>query len=169
MRINGKCVNASVTSEISEMEPRQINLDVTAMMAYCSSLTCESNNWKFKGPILTDQAKREKIASTKTFLLQIFHGKHLIACKSAVKSFLNILHTVGGPNEIIRGENLLKMITIYPDLNDIQENTLWSGNKLCIVKKIQERTRKILTFGVYHKALTVTANKSAVIAAEIQV
>lgn len=61
------------------------------------------------------------------------------------------------------------MIITYPDLNESEENTLWLGNKLCLGKKIQERTHKILTFGVYHTAVTVTANKAALKAAEMQV
>lgn len=78
MRINGKFVNKTITSEVSEKKPGKINLDVTAMMAYCSSLTSECNDATFREPILTDQAKREKLCSTKTFLVKLFQGKSLI-------------------------------------------------------------------------------------------
>lgn len=58
---------------------------------------------------------------------------------------------------------------MLPDLNEIEENSLWFGKKLKLGKKIQERTHKIFAFGVYHKAITVTANKGAVEAVKMQV
>lgn len=73
VRINGKTIN-DIAGQ-NEMNSCRVNLDVTAMMAYCSSLTCESCNWKFKQPILTDQAKREQSKSTKKFLVTLFQGK----------------------------------------------------------------------------------------------
>lgn len=79
------------------------------------------------------------------------------------------MNTVGGPNEKTRGENLLNSITVLPDLIENEEKLIWSGRKLSLGKKIQIRTKKIFTFGVYHKAITVTANKSAIEAAKMQV
>lgn len=97
-------------------------------------------------------------------------GKELIACETAVESFLSILSLVGGPNEKNRAKIFLKSINILPDLSSSEENTLWSGNiKLRSGKKIQNRTFKIFTFGIYHKAITITANKKAADAAKIQV
>lgn len=97
-------------------------------------------------------------------------GKELIACETARESFLSILNVVGGPNEKIRADKLLKSITFLRDVNEIEENSLWSGNvKLRLGKKIQQRTYKVFTFGMYHKAITVTANKAAAEAAKMQV
>ena len=57
-----------------------------------------------------------------------------------------------------------------PDINDVDENSLWTRNvKLRLGKKIQQRTYKVFTFGMYHKAITVTANKGAAEAAKMQV
>lgn len=78
VRVNGKSIN--VIHDYTENNLCNINLDVTAMMAYCSSLTCESCNWKFKQPILTDQAKREQLNSTKKLLNEIFQGKVQRTC-----------------------------------------------------------------------------------------
>lgn len=74
VRIDGESINT--TPGQNEMKSYlKINLDVTAMMAFCSSLTCDSCNWRFKEPILTDQAKREQINSTKELLDKLFEGK----------------------------------------------------------------------------------------------
>lgn len=97
-------------------------------------------------------------------------GKELIACETARVSFLAILNVVGGPNEKDRASRLFNFITFLPDINDIDENSLWTRNvKLRLGKKIQQRTYKVFTFGMYHKAITVTANKGAVEAAKMQV
>lgn len=79
------------------------------------------------------------------------------------------MKTVGGSREKIRAENLLNRITILPDLTEDEVNSVWSGRKLSLGKKIQKRTNDIFTFGVYHKAVTVTANKGAIEAAKMQV
>lgn len=96
-------------------------------------------------------------------------GKELIACESAVSSFLTILRTVGGPNEKLRSENFLPRIKVYPDLSAEQEKSLWRVAKLQVGGKIRERTFNVIAFGLYHKALTVTANKGAIEAAKMQV
>lgn len=96
-------------------------------------------------------------------------GKELIACETAKNSFLEILHNVGGPKEKERGQKLLETITILPDLSEYEENSVWSQQKLQSGKKIQKRSYKIFTFGMFHKAITVTANKGFVEAAKMQV
>lgn len=94
----------------------------------------------------------------------------MIACETARDSFLTILNVVGGPNEKDRASRLLNSITFLPDINDVDENSLWTRNvKLRLGKKIQQRTYKVFTFGMYHKAITVTANKGAAEAAKMQV
>lgn len=45
------------------------------MMAFVSSLTCESCNFAFDQPILTQQAERESICPTKKYLDKLFQGK----------------------------------------------------------------------------------------------
>lgn len=52
----------------------ELNLDVTALMASVSSLTCEPPDVKFNHPILMKQALREARKSTKLFLDQLFEG-----------------------------------------------------------------------------------------------
>lgn len=53
-------------------------MDVTAMMAYVSSLTCESYDYEFKHNVLNEQAAKEATASTKQFLDDLFKGRRSI-------------------------------------------------------------------------------------------
>lgn len=76
---------------------------------------------------------------------------------------------MGGPREKERGQQLLETITVLPDLDELEENTIWSGKKLQMGKKIQSRSYKIFSFGMFHKALSVTANKGFIEAAKMQV
>lgn len=71
VRINGKAV---VHEESQLVDIKLLNLDVTTLMAFVSSLTCESYDWEFDQEILTEQAVRESFASTKEFLDDLFHG-----------------------------------------------------------------------------------------------
>lgn len=86
-----------------------------------------------------------------------------------MSSFLTILETVGGPNEKLRSEKFLPRIKVYPDISEEQEQSLWRTAKLEVGGKIRERTFNVIAFGLYHKALTVTANKGAIEAAKMQV
>lgn len=72
VRVDGKsrCEINEPTGSISTL-----NLDVTTMMAFVSALTCESCDWQFSQPILSEQAQRERLASTKAFLDRLFLGK----------------------------------------------------------------------------------------------
>lgn len=76
---------------------------------------------------------------------------------------------VGGQNEKKRAETFLKMIKVYPDLTEQEENNVWQRSRLVIGGKIRQRMFTIITFGLFHKAITVTANKGALEAAKMQV
>lgn len=93
----------------------------------------------------------------------------MIACETAIECFLTILNIVGGQNEKTRAETFLKMIKVYPDLTEEQKNSVWPRRRLGIGGKIRERMFTIITFGLFHKAITVTANKGALEAAKMQV
>lgn len=86
-----------------------------------------------------------------------------------MSSFMTILQTVGGPSEKLRSDKFLPRIKVYPDLSEEQEQSLWRVAKLQVGGKIRERTFNVIAFGLYHKALTVTANKGAIEAAKMQV
>lgn len=93
----------------------------------------------------------------------------MIACETAKKCFFDILNVVGGPNEKIRAQKLLEKVTILPDLTETERDSIWSGKKLCLGKKIRQRILTILSFGLFHGAATVTANRAALESARIQV
>lgn len=156
--------------EASESDERKIfNLDVTTIMAYVSALTNGSYHWIFTQPILTEQAIRENECHVKEFLEEIFKNNELIACETAIESFQTILKTVGGDNEKKRSELFLNRINVLPDLMPNEENETLQKYKLQLSGKIRDRTYKIITFGLHHKAVTITANKGAIEAAKMQV
>lgn len=72
VRINGK--SNSFEDQPVQSNNDKLNLDVTALMAFVSALTCESCNFVFQQPILTEQAQSESLSSTKEFLDQTFQG-----------------------------------------------------------------------------------------------
>jgi hypothetical protein len=68
-----------ITSETSSLidcshGDQKLNLDVTAMLAYVSSLTNGRCNFEFKEPILTQQAEWERARPVKPVLDQVFEG-----------------------------------------------------------------------------------------------
>lgn len=93
-----------------------------------------------------------------------FVGKELICCETASKSYEEICATVGGPNEKIRAEEFVKRITVLPDVPIPAELA-----KLNVSGQIKPRSLLVFSFGIAHKALTVTANKSFIRSAKMQV
>lgn len=52
----------------------KLNLDVTAMLAYVSGLTNGRCNFKFKEPVLNQQAEWERVRPVRPVLDQLFQG-----------------------------------------------------------------------------------------------
>lgn len=59
---------------VHEPNVNKLNIDVTAMMAFVSNLTCETCNLTFRHKILNDQALQEQKQSTKAILDKFFQG-----------------------------------------------------------------------------------------------
>lgn len=78
VRVNGKLQNEPVETGEGNKIITKLNLDVTAMMAFVSNLTCESCDLVFKQSILSDQACRERRNSTKLLLNKLFQGRRII-------------------------------------------------------------------------------------------
>lgn len=141
-----------------------LNLDITTMLAYISSLTNGSTNWIFKEPILTEQAKRERECPLKPVLDKIFEGKRLICCETAYESFQNIVNLLAGDLEKQRADELMKRVEIHKDVEEIT-------NEIAVINvggKINPRSLKIFAFGINMKALTVTSNKGFIRSAKMQ-
>lgn len=88
----------------------------------------------------------------------------MICCETASKSYKEICATVGGPNEKVRAEQFEKRITVLPDVPIPAELAV-----LNISGQIKPRSLLVFSFGIAHKALTVTANKSFIRSAKMQV
>ncbi|KAJ6638918.1 Kinesin-like protein KIF23 [Pseudolycoriella hygida] len=154
------------TDEISQLENinniEKLNLDVTTMLAYVSALT-NGSNFQYNDKILAQQSALERSAPLKSMLDKIFEGKELISCETAFKSFEEICATVGGVNEKIRAAEFVKRITVLPDVPIPVELA-----KLNVSGQIKPRSLLVFSFGIAHKALTVTANKSFIRSAKMQ-
>lgn len=161
----------------------KVNLDVSAMLAYCSSVTNGSAElYDFNVPVLKQQAEWERLRPQKPILDAFFNGKTLYCCQTAKDNFVNIVETVGGPTEKIRAEELMKKLIILPDnadntrtdsgeqFRDIFDKVQYNDEKILKVGgKIKKRSFIIFTFGDRIQAVTVTANDGFVRAAKQQV
>ena len=140
-----------------------LNLDISAMMAYVSSVTNGCANYKFKEHILTEQARQERNSPVKQQLESVFLGKKLISCQSAVDDFMTIVDTVGGEKEKLRAKDLVEnKLSIVPDV--ISEEVA----NLKLSDQIKDRSKIIFGTGDHMKIVTVTANKGFVRAAQSQ-
>lgn len=160
----------------------KINLDVSAMLAYVSSVTNGScKKYVFSVPVLTQQAEWESKRPVKPILDSYFKDKKLYCCETARASFVEIVQTVGGPNERIRAQEFLKKIIVLPDnataIDTMETNAnaevfnnvqFTSDKTLTVGGKIRERSLTIFTFGDRIQAVTVTANDGFVRAAKQQ-
>ncbi|CAG9829136.1 unnamed protein product [Diabrotica balteata] len=160
----------------------KINLDVSAMLAYCSSVTNGSAElYDFNVPVLKQQAEWERLRPQKPILDDFFKGKKLYCCQTAKDNFVNIVETVGGPTEKVRAEELLQRLIVLGDdadysstddgeeFRDIFGEVQYSDeNILKVGGKIKERSLTVFTFGDRIKAVTVTANDGFVRAARQQ-
>lgn len=131
----------------------RLNLDVTTMLAYVSELTNGGAHKRYKEGLLNDQATIERQKPTKPFLDELFRGKQLICCETAMQSFDEITKLLAGPEEKIRCEELKKKIEVLPDIENAEDII-----DVELTSQIKERSRKIFAFGIANKAVTLTAN-----------
>lgn len=139
-----------------------LNLDVSTMIAYVSSLTNGNCQYNFNEAILTDQASRERISPVKPILDELFNDRNLVCCQMAYHDFQEILSTVGGKMERERAEELLSKVTIVSDQPSEK------ANMLNISSKVKSRSRIIFGTGDTLKAITITANQGFLRASEGQ-
>ncbi|KAM7445131.1 hypothetical protein ABFA07_006385 [Porites harrisoni] len=130
----------------------RVNLDITTMIAYISSLTNGGCGFVFKESILTAQAKEERTNPVLPKLKEFLEGKKLFACQSAVRDFDDILRTVGGEKEQQRARVLLDQVTVVEDNPSVRSTCLQPS------ASIKERSKIIFGSGDSLKAITATAN-----------
>lgn len=142
-----------------------LNLDVTTMLAYISAMTNGSSNWQYQEPILTEQALWERQSPVKAELDRVFAGKSLICCATAAASFWEITDLLGGPGEQQRAKAFMDTVHVRPDVEEPPADL----ERLTFGGKIKTRSLKIFSFGIVHRAMTVTANEGFIRSAKMQV
>lgn len=130
----------------------RINLDVSTLIALVSELAHGGEDFLFKHTFLSKQAEWERAQHILPILEDFMNNKELFICETAHKDFLNIVNTVGGPNEKQRAKVLLERITVVSDnpsqrVLDLKESS-----------KIKPRSKIIFGTGDSLQAITMTSN-----------
>uniref|UniRef100_A0A8C1Z7C8 Chromosome 7 open reading frame 25 n=1 Tax=Cyprinus carpio TaxID=7962 RepID=A0A8C1Z7C8_CYPCA len=140
----------------------RVNLDITTLITYVSSLSHGNCHFTFKEVVLTEQAAQERQEKVLPRLEEFMKGKELFACHSAVEDFRVILDTLGGPGEKSRAEELLARLKVVPD--QPSERT----QRLVMSSKVNRRSLMIFGTGDTLRAITMTANSGFIRAAANQ-
>lgn len=149
-------------AQLQAEECGRVNLDITTLITYVSSLSHGRCRFTFKEPVLTEQAAQERHLPVLPQLDAFMVGKDLFACRAAVSDFQLILDTLGGPGEKERARQLLTRVHLVDD--QPSERTL----RLTPSAKINQRSLMIFGTGDSLRAVTMTANSRFVRAAANQ-
>ncbi|XP_037538415.1 UPF0415 protein C7orf25 homolog [Nematolebias whitei] len=148
--------------QVEVEECQRVNLDITALITYVSSLSHGRCHLTFREPVLTEQAAQERHEKILPQLDAFMEGKQLFACRAAVHDFQVILDTLGGPGEKERAHMLLSRLHLVDD--QPSERT----KRLTPSAKINRRSMMIFGTGDSLRAVTMTANSRFVRAAANQ-
>ncbi|XP_063318689.1 UPF0415 protein C7orf25 homolog [Pelmatolapia mariae] len=163
-RVDRGTVVASLAfpAQVHVEECRRVNLDITTLITYVSSLSHGRCHFAFREHVLTEQAAQERRQQVLPQLDAFMEGKELFACRAAVHDFQVILDTLGGPGEKERAQKLLARLHVVDD--QPSERTL----HLTPSAKINRRSLMIFGTGDWLRAVTMTANSRFVRAAANQ-
>uniref|UniRef100_A0A3B4TWE5 Chromosome 7 open reading frame 25 n=1 Tax=Seriola dumerili TaxID=41447 RepID=A0A3B4TWE5_SERDU len=163
-RVDRGTVVASLAfpAQVQVEECRRVNLDITTLITYVSSLSHGGCHFTFREPVLTEQAAQERRLQVLPQLDAFMAGKELFACRAAVTDFQLILDTLGGPGEKERAQKLLARLHLVDD--QLSERTL----RLTPSAKVNQRSLTIFGTGDSLRAVTMTANSRFVRAAANQ-
>lgn len=161
------CPKIAIEAQLEGVET--LNLDITTLLAYVSSLTNaptehEGFYWQFKEPLLTEQSKWEVRSPVRPLLDTIFANRRLICCDTARQSFEEIVTLLGGPRERERTQKFLERVDVLRDVEEVAEELA----ELKVGGRIKPRSLKIFAFGLAHRAVTVTSNEGFIRAARMQ-
>lgn len=161
------CPKIAIEAQLEGVET--LNLDITTLLAYVSSLTNaptehEGFYWQFKEPLLTEQSKWEVRSPVRPLLDTIFANRRLICCDTARQSFEEIVTLLGGPRERERTQKFLERVDVLRDVEEVAEDLA----ELKVGGRIKPRSLKIFAFGLAHRAVTVTSNEGFIRAARMQ-
>ncbi|XP_040002250.1 UPF0415 protein C7orf25 homolog [Xiphias gladius] len=155
-------VSLAFPAQVQVEECRRVNLDITTLITYVSSLSHGRCHFTFREPVLTEQAAQERQLQVLPQLDAFMAGKELFACRAAVTDFQLILDTLGGPGEKERAQKLLARLHLVDDRPS--ERTL----RLTPSAKVNQRSLTIFGTGDSLRAVTMTANSRFVRAAANQ-
>ncbi|XP_054452386.1 UPF0415 protein C7orf25 homolog [Anoplopoma fimbria] len=163
-RVDRGTVVASLAfpAQVKVEECRRVNLDITTLITYVSSLSHGRCHFSFREPVLTEQAAQERQLPVLPRLDDFMRGKQLFACRAAVRDFQLILDTLGGAGEKVRAQTLLARLRVVDD--EPSERTL----RLTHSAKVNHRSLMIFGTGDSLRAVTMTANSRFVRAAANQ-
>nr|XP_046264167.1 UPF0415 protein C7orf25 homolog isoform X2 [Scatophagus argus] len=163
-RVDRSTVVASLAFpvQVHVEECQRVNLDITTLITYVSSLSHGRCHFTFREPVLTEQAAQERHQQVLPQLDAFMQGKELFACRAAVHDFQVILDTLGGPGEKERAQKLLARLHLVDD--QPSERTL----QLTPSAKVNHRSLMIFGTGDSLRAVTMTANSRFVRAAANQ-
>ncbi|XP_075933588.1 UPF0415 protein C7orf25 homolog [Anarhichas minor] len=155
-------VSLAFPVQVKVEECHRVNLDITTLITYVSSLSHGRCHFSFREPVLTEQAAQERWQPVLPQLDDFLFGKQLFVCRSAVQDFQLILDTLGGAGEKERAQTLLARVRLVDDRPS--ERTL----HLTHSAKVNQRSLAIFGTGDSLRAVTVTANSRFVRAAANQ-
>lgn len=163
-RVDRGTVVASLAfpAQVQVEECQRVNLDITTLITYVSSLSHGRCHFTFREPVLTEQAAQERCQQVLPQLDAFMEGKEMFACRAAVQDFQVILDTLGGPGEKERAQKLLARLHLVDD--QPSERTL----QLTPSAKVNQRSLMIFGTGDSLRAVTMTANSRFVRAAANQ-
>lgn len=163
-RVDRDTVVASLAfpAQLQVEECPRVNLDITTLITYVSSLSHGRCHLRFREPVLTEQAAQERQQQVLPLLDAFMAGKELFACRAAVHDFQLILDTLGGAGEKERAQKLLARLRLVDD--QPSERT----RHLTRTAKVNERSLMIFGTGDSLRAVTMTANSRFVRAAANQ-
>lgn len=151
-----------VTPQQEGEECQRVNLDITTLITYVSSLSHGRCRFTFREPVLTEQAAQERRQRVLPQLDAFMEGKQLFACAAALRDFQDILDTLGGPGEKERARRLLAR------LQRVEDQPSERSLRLTPSAKVNRRSLMIFGTGDALRAVTMTANSRFVRAAANQ-
>lgn len=163
-RVDRSTVVASLAfpAQLQVEECPRVNLDITTLITYVSSLSHGRCHLRFREEVLTEQAAQERQQQVLPLLDAFMEGKQLFACRAAVHDFQLILDTLGGPGEKERAGALLARLRLVDDQPSERSRLLTR------TAKVNERSLLIFGTGDSLRAVTMTANSRFVRAAANQ-
>lgn len=124
--------------EVKNMDQqKKIFLDVTSMVIYVSDVCNGGASFKFKDTIMAEQAVQELETPVMPIIQEFIESRMLVTCATALENFKENIDARGGADEKKRAIELVKKLTVVPDLVSDRFLKLKTGGKVRIYSSIQ--------------------------------